>query len=42
MERRKTLEEKTRYEPAMSADEREALLTDWHRAVDRARGWAGD
>ena len=39
---RSSWREKARYEPAMSADEREALLTDWHRAVDRARGWAGD
>lgn len=29
-----------RYEPRMSADEREALMFDWHRAVERARGWA--
>ena len=28
------------FEPRMSADERESLLTDWHRAVDRAREWA--
>ena len=28
------------YEPAMSADEREALLAQWHRAVERCRGWA--
>jgi glycerol kinase len=26
------------YEPAMSADRREALLAGWHRAVERARG----
>ncbi|UUY03584.1 glycerol kinase GlpK [Svornostia abyssi] len=30
--------EEARYEPRMSADEREALLHGWHRAVDRARG----
>ena len=28
------------YEPKMSADEREFLLSGWHRAVDRCRGWA--
>ena len=28
------------YEPAMSADERESLLAQWHRAVERCRGWA--
>jgi glycerol kinase len=39
---RSTWRETARYEPAMSADQREALLADWHRAVDRARGWAGD
>jgi glycerol kinase len=32
--------EAARYEPAMSEDEREALLADWRRALDRARGWA--
>jgi glycerol kinase len=32
--------EKARYEPRMSADERESLLADWHRAVERSRGWA--
>jgi glycerol kinase len=32
--------EKRRYEPSMSADERETLIRDWHRALDRARGWA--
>ncbi len=29
-----------RFEPAMSADRREALYADWRRAVERARGWA--
>ncbi len=29
-----------RYEPRMGADERESLLADWGRAVERARGWA--
>jgi len=33
--------EATRYEPRMGEDEREALLGDWHRAVERSRGWAG-
>ena len=32
--------EAARYEPAMSADERESLLAAWSRAVERARGWA--
>jgi glycerol kinase len=32
--------EAARYEPAMSQDERESLLADWHRAVERSRGWA--
>jgi glycerol kinase len=32
--------EAARYEPAMSADERESLLAGWGRAVERARGWA--
>ncbi len=29
--------EAARYEPAMGADEREALLADWHRALERSR-----
>jgi len=29
-----------RYEPRMSADEREALYAGWLRAVERSRGWA--
>lgn len=29
-----------RYEPRMSADQRESLYTRWCQAVDRARGWA--
>ena len=33
--------ETARYEPRMSADQRESLLADWARAVDRAKGWAG-
>jgi glycerol kinase len=34
--------EASRYEPAMSADAREALLAGWRRAVERARGWAAE
>jgi glycerol kinase len=30
-----------RYEPRMGEDEREELLAEWHRALERARGWAG-
>ena len=30
----------TTYEPKMEAPRREALLGDWHRAVERSRGWA--
>jgi glycerol kinase len=33
--------EGARYEPRMGADERDALLADWHRALDRSKGWAG-
>jgi glycerol kinase len=29
-----------RYEPRMGEDERQTLLADWHRAVERAKGWA--
>jgi glycerol kinase len=29
-----------RFEPAMSADQRAEQMTAWHRAVERARGWA--
>ena len=32
--------ERARYEPAMGADERTALLADWPRAVERARAWS--
>jgi glycerol kinase len=28
------------YEPRMSADERETLLSRWHQAVERSRNWA--
>ena len=29
-----------RFEPRMGTAERAALLGDWHRAVERAKGWA--
>jgi glycerol kinase len=32
--------EAARYEPRMSEDRRASLLAEWHRAVERARGWA--
>jgi glycerol kinase len=32
--------ESVRYEPVMGEGEREALLAGWHRAVERAKGWA--
>ena len=32
--------EATRYEPRMDAERREALLSDWHRALERSKGWA--
>ena len=32
--------ERERFEPRMGADERAALIDDWRRAVQRARGWA--
>jgi glycerol kinase len=34
--------EAERYEPEMSADERESLLARWHEALVRSRGWARD
>ncbi len=34
--------EAARYEPRMGAAEREALLAEWHRAVERSRGWAAE
>src|SRR5205085_11262580 len=34
--------ERRRFEPRMSEDERESLVHDWGRALERARGWAGD
>jgi glycerol kinase len=30
----------TRFEPRMSADQRETLYAGWQRAVERSRGWA--
>ena len=32
--------ESARYEPRMGADERESLLADWGRALERSRSWA--
>jgi glycerol kinase len=32
--------EAARYEPEMGEDERGTLIAEWHRALDRARGWA--
>ena len=34
--------EAERYEPGMSDEERETLLADWHRALERSRGWAAN
>jgi glycerol kinase len=31
--------ERARYEPAMSPDQRDGLLADWRRALDRASAW---
>ncbi len=33
--------EAARYEPRMGADERESLLADWARALERSREWTG-
>ena len=33
---------RARYEPRMGEDERESLLAEWRRALERARGWAAD
>jgi glycerol kinase len=33
-------QEATRYEPSMSEDEREKLIAEWQRAVERAKDWA--
>jgi glycerol kinase len=32
--------ERARYEPTMSTDERDGLLAQWRRALERSRGWA--
>jgi len=32
--------EEARYQPEMDADQRESLLSEWRRAVERSRGWA--
>jgi glycerol kinase len=32
--------EAARYEPRMEAGERERLMAEWSRALERARGWA--
>ncbi len=32
--------EAARYEPSMASAEREPLLAGWHRALERAKGWA--
>jgi glycerol kinase len=32
--------EAARFEPRMGTDERKSLLSDWHRALERSRGWA--
>ncbi len=34
--------EGARYEPRMEADERESLLADWTRALERSRAWASE
>jgi glycerol kinase len=36
---RTTWRDKARYEPRMSEDERETLLGEWRRAVERSRDW---
>ena len=41
LDRVRTLgDERARYEPRMGSDERAELLAGWHRALERARGWA--
>jgi len=35
-----TWREAARYEPRMPEGERQALLAEWHRALERSRGWA--
>jgi len=37
---RSSRRERARYEPAMGADERDALQAGWSRALERAKGWA--
>jgi glycerol kinase len=32
-------EPKATYDPRMDEDERDTLLDDWHRALERAKGW---
>jgi hypothetical protein len=32
--------EAARYEPKLPVDDRERLLADWTRALERSRGWA--
>jgi glycerol kinase len=32
--------EAARYEPSMSEDQRESLVAEWRRALERAKGWA--
>ncbi len=32
--------EAARYEPQMPPEERQSLLAEWHRALERSRGWA--
>jgi glycerol kinase len=32
--------EAARFEPQMGEEERDRLLSDWHRALERSRGWA--
>jgi glycerol kinase len=32
--------EAARYEPSLAAGDRERLLADWARALERSRGWA--
>ncbi len=34
--------EAARYEPRMGEDERESLLAQWHRALERSKGWAAE
>ena len=34
--------EAARYEPRMGEDERESLLADWRRALERSRNWASE